>query len=84
MATKLIISIMAVIILLLGVGYAYKATQHPVVYLLKQSDIRITLEGEWQGNTIYTLEFPDGRAMESVTADEVVDGFISGKFEYKK
>jgi len=51
---------------------------------VKECDIHITQEGTWDGQLVYTLDFPNGKAMELLTADEVVAGFMSGRFDYEK
>ena len=70
--------IIAVFIIIL----IYKQQSCPIP--VKECDIHITQEGQWEGQPVYTLEFPDGKAMETLTADEVVNGFMSGVFDYSK
>lgn len=75
-----IIAILWIVIVTLIVQRGCSSSSIPV----KECDIHITQQGQREGQPVYTLEFPDGKSIELLTADEIVNGFMSGVFDYSK
>ena len=53
------------------------------VYANKSNEIKVVRQLPYKGQQTYGIIFPDGKALDNLTADELAEGLVTNQYNYK-